>query len=124
MDTIRIKKEYNRDVYVVSLTLYGFTEGGAYILYCPSLDLYAYGYSKDEAFKSFDEVADLFFEDLISTGNNLVKELKRLGWDIKSQKQNKTTSPSEEKLKEMRPEFLGVISHGATKSVQTRSFAA
>jgi len=56
-----------------------FREGDAIIAYSPALDLSSYGASLDEAKKNFNEVLDLFFEDLIQRGT-LEDVLEECGW--------------------------------------------
>lgn len=123
MDTIRVKKEYQSKRYIAELTVYRFREGDAYIYYCPSLDLTAYGYSLDEGLRSFDTTARLYFEDVITRGL-LIKDLQRLGWDIKSAKQNKTKSLTVDKLKERNPQFAGMLEGQYERIERSLSVAA
>lgn len=122
-DTIKIKQEYQRKSYHIKLSVYRFREGEAYIYYCPSLDLSAYGYTENEGLEAFDTSVRMYFEDVISRGL-LVKDLQRLGWDIKSVKQNKTKAPSEEALRQHRPEFAKLLSQAHDKIERSLSVAA
>ena len=54
-------------------------EGNKYIAYTPTLDLSTYGKSEEQAKKRFEEVVNIFFEELIELGT-IDKVLTNLGW--------------------------------------------
>ncbi|MFH1412784.1 MAG: hypothetical protein ABIG10_02030 [bacterium] len=54
-------------------------EGNKYIAYTPALDLSTYGKSYQEAKKRFEEIVNIFFEELINKGT-LEDVLSNLGW--------------------------------------------
>lgn len=54
-------------------------EGKKYIAYTPALDLSTSGRSYDEAKRRFNEIVNLFFEELIKKGT-LEEVLRDLGW--------------------------------------------
>lgn len=79
------------------LELYVFAEGDMYIIYCPALDLSAYGRTEEEAKKEFTAT----FEIYINYGMNkktLVKDLQKNGWKVRSAKQKKMKAPSTKEM--------------------------
>jgi hypothetical protein len=66
----------------LSVDLFQFEEDGNVIIYSPAFDLSGYGKSVEEAKRSWEVTIEEF---LIYTLNKstLIKELKRLGWDVK-----------------------------------------
>ena len=54
-------------------------EGKKYIAYTPALDLSTSGRNYDEAKKRFNEIVNIFFEELIKKGT-LEEVLRGLGW--------------------------------------------
>jgi len=54
-------------------------EGKKYIAYTPALDLSTSGKSYEEAKKRFEEIVNIFFEELIKKGT-LEEVLRDLGW--------------------------------------------
>jgi predicted RNase H-like HicB family nuclease len=69
------------------LALYKFKEGNDCIVYCPALDLSAFGDTYEDAKKSFEEIFSMHIEYCIQK-NTLVKDLQNHGWVIKSKNQN------------------------------------
>lgn len=63
----------------VKLQVSFLREGERYIAYAPALDLSTSGKSYAQAQKRFDEIAHLFFEELIKKGT-LEEVLSDLGW--------------------------------------------
>lgn len=59
-------------------------EGNKYIAYTPALDLSTSGRSYQQAKKRFEELVNIFFEDIIESGT-VEEVLTNLGWQ-KSQK--------------------------------------
>ncbi|HEY4787807.1 MAG TPA: hypothetical protein VIH57_17245 [Bacteroidales bacterium] len=65
------------------LPIIAFEEDGAKIVYCPALDLSGYGLDENEADESFKISLDQFISYTIHK-NTLDKELRRLGWKVKT----------------------------------------
>lgn len=63
-------------------------EGEVFVAYSPALDLSTYGKSFDEVQKRFNEVVEIFFEELIEKGT-VNDVLSGLGW----QKEQKSWVP-------------------------------
>lgn len=66
--------------YSFSLPVVMFREGKNYIAYTPSLDLSTSGKSYEQAKKRFEEVVEVFFEEVQERGT-LEKVLTGLGWE-------------------------------------------
>lgn len=64
----------------VQLSVTTLKEGKRYVAYSPALDLSTSGRTFKEAQKRFEEIANIFFEELIKQ-NNLAKVLEDLGWN-------------------------------------------
>ena len=65
--------------------MYLFKEGESYIVYCPALDLSAYGDSEDHAKKSFADVFEMTIKYMLNK-NTVKEDLINHGWQIKSLK--------------------------------------
>ncbi|MDF9831334.1 hypothetical protein [Parabacteroides sp. PF5-6] len=89
--------EHNETAVKVQLGVYLFKEMDSYIVYCPALDLSAYGDSEYDAQKAFTEKLEITFKYCMNK-NTLVKDLKQHGWDIKSKSQSKIKAPSLEEM--------------------------
>lgn len=63
-------------------------EGDAFIAYSPSIDISTVGKTFEEAQKRFEEIVNIFFEELIKMGT-LEDVLTNLGWT----KKNKELTP-------------------------------
>ena len=70
------------------LEMYMFQEDGVYIVYCPALDLSAYGQNEEEARKAFEQTFEMHFTYCINK-KSLYEDLKKHGWTIKGKKQKK-----------------------------------
>ena len=81
------KKEVSIDLPIIQ-----FEEDGSNIVYCPAIDVYGYGLTAAEAEKSFSTVLFEFLKYTINKGT-LYTDLKRLGWTISKNKNNKITPP-------------------------------
>lgn len=62
-----------------SLPVSVLREGKSFVVYTPALDLSTYGKTFDEAQKRFNEVVEIFFEELIEKGT-VNDVLSGLGW--------------------------------------------
>lgn len=69
----------NKHMYKAKLPLISFRDGGTIVIYAPALDVSGYGYTVEEAKKSFGEAIEEFFKYTINKGT-FDAELKRLGW--------------------------------------------
>jgi hypothetical protein len=85
--------EYEEGSLIVSLNMYVFKEGMSYIVYCPALDLSAYGNTEDEAKKAFHEIFELTLKYMLNK-KTLKEDLIKHGWEIKSLEQRKIKAPS------------------------------
>ena len=91
------KKDYNGNKVAAQLDIYTFTNDGYEVVYCPALDISAYGDDTEQAKQSFE----YRFGEYIKYGlskKTLLKDLQKHGWKIKSLKQKKIKSPT---VKEM-----------------------
>jgi len=73
------------EIHSFALPVYEFEEDGVFFVYAPSLDITGYDTTPEGARKSFDIILREFVKFTTSNGT-LVKELKRLGWKVKSRK--------------------------------------
>lgn len=78
----------SRNLSKFSLPVSILKEGKYYIAYSPVLDLSTSGKSFEETKRRFEEVVEIFFEELLEKGT-VDKVLSELGW----QKAEKTWSP-------------------------------
>ena len=84
---VKINVEYedsNKKIQVL-VSVIEFQEDGVYFVYSPSLDITGYGNTKKEAAKSYSETLEEFVRYTAVKGT-VLKELKRLGWTVKSKK--------------------------------------
>lgn len=82
----------------VQLLLLQWEEEGIHYLYAPALDLTGYGYSEEEARRSFETNLDEFV-DYTDKKKTIYDELKRLGWTI-NKKKKRVQAPAESELLE------------------------
>jgi hypothetical protein len=75
------------------LELYIFKEGNLFVVYCPSLDLSAYGRSEEEAKDEFGHVFRLHITYCINQ-QSLEQDLIKYGWRISGTKQKRIVAPS------------------------------
>ena len=104
------KMDYKGNRVDAQLDIYTFKEDGYEVLYCPALDISAYGDDKEEAKRSFE----IRFEEYLKyclAKNTLVKDLQNHGWKIKSTKQKKIKSPTVEEML-MRNKALKTLLYG------------
>lgn len=100
MSKMSFNAEYRNDKgssMKVYLELYKFKEDKAHIIYCPSLDLSAYGQTDEEARKGFSDVFGAYINYCMSK-KTLVDDLKKYGWSVKSMSQKKMKAPSSKDL--------------------------
>jgi hypothetical protein len=72
-------KQNELDVFV---NVFQFEEDGNTIIYCPAFDISGYGKTEVEAKESFQTVLAEFVTYTMNK-NTFVKELRRLGWNVK-----------------------------------------
>jgi hypothetical protein len=81
----------------VRMPVIEFEEEGVIVLFAPALDISGYGYTEEEAKKSFRTVFEEFIDYTLKK-DTLHKELMRLGWELKSVKTKKVKVPTLESL--------------------------
>lgn len=89
------------------LEMYIFKEEETYIVYCPALDLSAYGESEEEAKKAFEKTFEIHFTYCINK-KTLYEDLKQHGWTVKSKKQKKIKAPSFDKMLQTNDAFRDI----------------
>jgi len=92
----------------VSLSMYLFKEGESYIVYCPALDLSAYGNSEEHAKKSFEDIFSMTIEYMLNK-NTMKNDLINHGWQIKSLKQRKINAPSFDTMLKINESFREIL---------------
>jgi len=92
----------------VSLGMYLFKEGESYIVYCPALDLSAYGDSEEHAKKSFEDVFSLTIKYMLNK-KTMKEDLINHGWQIKSLKQHKIKAPTFETMLKNNESFREIL---------------
>lgn len=101
-------KDKNNNI-ETGLSVISFIEDGVVIIYSPALDLSGYGNDFNEAKASFWETLQEFFR-YTTNKNTLIKELTRLGWNIKGTKGNrKITAPAFSELLKSNKEFEDIV---------------
>ena len=90
MSKYRFKGKYNKaDTKVdVILSLMSFKENDITVIYSPALDLSGYGSSEEEAKGSFEIALEEFIRYTLNKGT-FDSELKKLGWDVSGQRNNR-----------------------------------
>jgi len=91
------KLDYKDKSVNVSLAMYLFREEKSYIIYCPALDLSAYGDTEEHAKDSFADVFEITIKYMLNK-NSIREDLLNHGWQIKSLKQKKIKAPSFETM--------------------------
>lgn len=99
MENLIFKGHYTSSNSIIhtKLEMYLFQEDGAHIVYCPALDMSAYGDTDEEAKQAFAKSLSMYF-DYCQKKNTLFQDLKNHGWIIKSKKQKKIKAPSFDKM--------------------------
>ena len=69
----------------VNLGMYIFKEDDAFIVYCPALDVSAYGDTEIQAKEAFDSVFESTLKYMLNK-KTLKEDLIKHGWEIKSLK--------------------------------------
>lgn len=100
----------------VSLQLYEFVEDGLNIVYCPALDLSAYGESEDEAQKGFQETFRQYI-NYCTSKNTLKKDLQKHGWNVKSSRQKRMTSPSFDEMLSKNKTLVDILKNKEYKKI-------
>jgi len=85
--------DYKNKSVSVNLGMYLFKEGKSYIVYCPALDLSAYGDTENDARQSFVGIFESSLMYMLNK-NTLKEDLINHGWKIKSMNQKKIKAPS------------------------------
>jgi len=87
------RMDYKNKSVNINLGMYLFKEGRSYIVYCPALDLSAYGDSEIDAKQSFVDVFEITLKYMLDK-KTLKDDLINHGWQIKSMHQKKIKAPS------------------------------
>ena len=95
----------------VSLDMYLFKEGNSHIVYCPALDLSAYGDSEEHAKKSFEEIFEITIKYMLNK-NTMKDDLINHGWQVKSMKQRKIKAPSFDTMLKNNKSFREILGNG------------
>lgn len=109
MDNLTLKGSFeNKSGHIsVLLDMYLFKEEVAIIIYCPALDLSAFGYSEEEAKSAFEQSLDVYFDYCVKK-NTLVQDLRAHGWNVKSKNQHKVQAPLLERMLEINPTLIDI----------------
>lgn len=89
--------DYNGRKVDASLDIYTFNNDGYVVVYCPALDISAYGDDKEQAKQSFEFRFSEYIKYCLAK-NTLLKDLQKHGWKIKSLKQKRVKSPTVEEM--------------------------
>lgn len=100
----------------VTLDVYLFMDGDAYIAYSPALDLSGYGMNEAEAKDSFSIVMEEYINYGLSH-KTLVKDLRDHGWKIKSLKQRKMSAPSFDMMLKTNETFKDILQNKEYRKV-------
>jgi predicted RNase H-like HicB family nuclease len=85
--------EHKNQHLAFKLGMYIFQEEGAWIVYCPALDLSSYGDTEEQAKQAFGEVLSITLHHELNR-NTFIKDLQKHGWSIKSKEQSIVHEPS------------------------------
>lgn len=89
----------NKGTVRANLELYIFQENNMYIIYCPALDLSAYGKSEKEARNEFSNMFRLHLTYCVNK-NSLEQDLKKYGWVVRGKKQKQIKAPTVQQMLE------------------------
>ena len=102
------KLDYKGNSVNVSLGMYLFKEDESYILYCPALDLSAYGDTEEQAKNNFTDIFAITIKYMLNK-NTIKEDLIKHGWQIKSLKQKKIKAPSFETMLKNNDSFREIL---------------
>lgn len=71
----------NKDSIGISVSVYLFKDGNAFVAYCPSLDLSGYDMTEEKAKADFEYVLHEWLEEQVGNGT-LQEDLTRHGWKL------------------------------------------
>ncbi len=117
MSNLRVSADLGVDngKYHVGLSLVEFQEDNVTVIYSPALDLSGYGYSEEEAKKSFTEALHEFFR-YTTNKKTLDKVLKDLGWSVRgSKKKPKFNPPKDSDLVHSNPLYNEIVNNKSYK---------
>jgi len=80
-----------------ALEIYKFKEDNMYVIYCPALDLSAYGRTEEEVESEFGKVFRIHITYCLNK-NTLAEDLRNHGWSFKSLNQKKIKAPTIEEM--------------------------
>lgn len=100
----------------VSLDVYVFMDGDAYIAYSPALDLSGYGETEQAAKESFSIVIDQYISYAVAH-KTLVKDLRAHGWRVRSVRQRRMAAPSFDTLVQSNSIFKDILENREYRKV-------
>ncbi|HBX44799.1 MAG TPA: hypothetical protein DEG28_02790 [Porphyromonadaceae bacterium] len=92
------------------LEIYSFIENGIYIVYCPALDLSAYGQTEEEAKRTFEKTFEMHFSYCLNE-NSLYEDLKAHGWNIRGKKSKDIKAPGIDAMIKNNPVLRDILYH-------------
>ena len=93
------------------MSLIEFQEDDVTIIYSPALDLTGYGYTQEEAKKSFSETLHEFFR-YTNDKKTTDEVLKDLGWSVRgSKKKPKFSPPKDSDLVHTNPLYNDIVNN-------------
>lgn len=99
---------HNSNTVNVGLSMYIFKEEDVFIVYCPALDMSAYGDTEQQAKKAFEDVLEESLKYMLNK-STLKQDLINHGWKLKSLKQKKIKAPSIEEMMKKNSSFRELI---------------
>ena len=112
------KMDYKGNKVSAQLDIYTFTNDGYEVVYCPALDISAYGDDKEQAKASFEFRFGEYLKYCLAK-NTLLKDLQHHGWKIKSLKQKRVKSPTVQEMLSRNKELKTILFGGKDYVRQT-----
>lgn len=98
----------NKSKITAHLEIYSFIEERMYIIYCPSLDLSAYGETEEDAKRSFEKTFEIHFT-YCSNKDTIMEDLKAHGWHIRGKKSRDIKAPGLDFMLKNNPVLRDII---------------
>lgn len=100
------------------ISLISFQEEGAFIVYCPALDLSGYGNTEAEANNSFEVVLSEYFR-YTANKKTIAEDLEKHGWLLKKNLRKGATPPTIGQLLETNKDFNRIFNTHDFKKTDT-----